>query len=196
MSDIALAGSKSETAAQSYVLAADGLDDIVWRSSEELGNDRELVHVVFSGEQWLALQHLCKDAACAPDIHLHVVLLPCKHDFGGSVVPRGDIARHLRILYARQTKIANLQIAVLIDKNVARLQVTVNNAGGVYIFQSALLESVANSWNSGWLGTHQNLVEEVLNELLLEGPRSEQAVKIGSEEFGDKVASGVRKWSG
>lgn len=36
--------------------------------------------------------------------------------------------------------------------------------------------------------TNQDLVQEVLNELLLERSRSEQAVKVGAEELGDEVA--------
>jgi hypothetical protein len=35
--------------------------------------------------------------------------------------------------------------------------------------------------------TYQNLVKEVLDELLLQRPGGEQAVKIGSEELGDEV---------
>jgi hypothetical protein len=38
------------------------------------------------------------------------------------------------------------------------------------------------------LGTYQNLVEEVLNELLLQRSRCEQAVEIGSEQLGDEIA--------
>lgn len=37
------------------------------------------------------------------------------------------------------------------------------------------------------LVTHQYLIEEVLDELLFEGPRGQEAVKVSSEEFGDKV---------
>ena len=35
--------------------------------------------------------------------------------------------------------------------------------------------------------THQNLIEEILDELLLQWPGSEQPMKIGSEEFSDEV---------
>jgi hypothetical protein len=35
--------------------------------------------------------------------------------------------------------------------------------------------------------TYQNLIEEVLDELLLERSRGEQAVEISSEELCDKV---------
>ena len=38
------------------------------------------------------------------------------------------------------------------------------------------------------IATHQNLIEEILDELLLERSGGEEAVKIGSEQLGDKVA--------
>jgi hypothetical protein len=38
------------------------------------------------------------------------------------------------------------------------------------------------------LGTYQNLVEEVLNELLLQRSGCEQAVEISSEQLGDEIA--------
>lgn len=34
---------------------------------------------------------------------------------------------------------------------------------------------------------YQDLVQEILNELLLEGSRGEKPMKIGSQEFRDKV---------
>ena len=37
--------------------------------------------------------------------------------------------------------------------------------------------------------TYEDLVEEVLDELLLEGARSEQSMQVGSEELGDKIAA-------
>lgn len=38
--------------------------------------------------------------------------------------------------------------------------------------------------------TYEDLVEEVLDELLLERARSQEAVEIGSEELGDEIAAG------
>lgn len=35
--------------------------------------------------------------------------------------------------------------------------------------------------------THQDLVEEVLNELLLQGAAGEQSVEVCAEQLGDKV---------
>jgi len=40
----------------------------------------------------------------------------------------------------------------------------------------------------GWGATDQDLVEEVLDELLLERSRGEQAMQVGPEQFGHKIA--------
>jgi hypothetical protein len=40
---------------------------------------------------------------------------------------------------------------------------------------------------SGEKGTYQYLVQKVLDELLVKGPRSQQTMQIGSEQFGHKV---------
>lgn len=122
----------------SYVLAADALNDVVRWSAEQLGNDGELIDVVFAGEKRLALEHLGKDAACTPDVDLNVVFLPGEHDFWGAIVSCRDIARHLRVLDSGQAKVANLEIAVLVDENVARLQVTMHDTRRVDVFQASL----------------------------------------------------------
>ena len=64
---------------------------------------------IFSREEWFPFEHLCENAPCAPDIDCDIVLLPCEHDFGRSVISRGDISRHLRILDSGETKIADLK---------------------------------------------------------------------------------------
>lgn len=71
---------------ETYVLAANRLNDIIWRCSKKLSDDGELVDVVFAREKRLALEHLCKDTSSTPDVHLNVVFLPGKHDFGCPVV--------------------------------------------------------------------------------------------------------------
>lgn len=108
-------------AGQTHVLARDGVDNIIRRCSQEFRDDGELVDVVLAGEQRLALEHLGKDAACAPDIDFDVVLLPRKHDLRGAVVPRRNVARHLGVLNPRQAKIADLQITILVDQDVTWL---------------------------------------------------------------------------
>jgi hypothetical protein len=146
------------------------MDDIVRRGSQQLGDDGELVDVVLAGEERLALEHLSEDAAGAPDIDLDVVLLPGEHDLGGAVVAGGDVAGHLGVLDAGEAEVADLQVTVLVDEDVAGLQVAVHDAGRVHVLQAA-----------------QDLVEEVLDELLLQRPRGQEAVQVGAEEFGDEV---------
>ncbi len=119
-----------------HVLAGDGLDDIFWRRTEKLRDDRELVDVyertdgraamrvsrsadtndvgkrsvltVLAREERLALEHLCEDASCAPDVDCDVVLLPCEHDLGCAVVAGGDVAGHLGVLQTGEAEVADL----------------------------------------------------------------------------------------
>jgi hypothetical protein len=83
--------------------------------------------MVLAREQRLALEHLSEDTACTPDINLNIVLLPREHNLWRAVVSRRYVSRHLRILNASQTKVADLEIAVLVDENIAGLEITVNN---------------------------------------------------------------------
>lgn len=94
--------------------------------------------MVLSGEERLALEHLGEDATSAPDIDFHVVLLPGEHDLGGSVVSGGDVASHLRVLDSSETEVANLEIAVLVDEDVAGLEVAVDDAGRVHVLETPL----------------------------------------------------------
>jgi len=94
--------------------------------------------VIFAREEWFALQHLGKDTASTPDINLYIILLPCKHDFRCSVVSCRHVASHLWVLNPSQSEVANLEIAVFVDQNIGGLQITVNDASGVNVFQASL----------------------------------------------------------
>ncbi len=122
----------------SYILTGDSVDNIIWRGTEELSDDRELVDVILSREQRLALQHLCKDAPRTPDVNLHIIFLPCKHDLRSSVVSRRDISGHLRILNTGETEVADLEIAVLIDEDVARLEIAMDDTCRMDILETPL----------------------------------------------------------
>ena len=165
------------------------MDNIIWRRSKKLRDDRELIDVIFSREQRLALQHLCEDASRAPDVNLHIVLLPSEHDLRRSVVSCGDISGHLGILDTRETEIADLQVAVLVYEDVAGLEISVDDARGVDIFQTTLSKELALQ-NMPLMPKvfYQDLVEEVLDELLLEGSGGQETVQIGAKELGDEVA--------
>jgi len=152
------------------VLAGNRVNDVIRRGAEQLRNYRELVDVILSREERLALEHLSKDAASTPNVNLNVVLLPREHNLRCAVISRRDIAGHLGVLYAGKAEITDLEITVLVDEDVAGLEVAMDDSGRVYVFQT----------------TH-NLVEEVLDELLLERPRSEQSVQVGAEKLSDEV---------
>lgn len=148
--------------------------------------------MVLSREQRLSFQHLREDATRTPDIHLHIVLLPGEHNLGSPVVSCRHVAGHLRVLDASQAEITDLQIAVFINEDVAGLQVPVDHTGGMDIFQSTLrtVSGVAGG-RIAWIFTYENLIEEVLDELLLERSRSQQAVEIGTQELSHEVAGAV-----
>lgn len=38
------------------------------------------------------------------------------------------------------------------------------------------------------LPAYQDLIEEILNKLFLQGPRGQETVEVGAQKFGDKVA--------
>ena len=85
------------------------------------------------------------------------VALEAQHNLWSSVPSRGYIFCHVPGILlginretTSQAEVANLQIAVLVDQNVARLQVPVYDAGRVHIFQTA-----------------HYLVQEILDELSL-----------------------------
>ena len=114
------------------------MNNIIWWCAQKLGDNGELVDVIFSGEKWFTLQHLCENTSRTPDIDLNVILLPCKHDLWCSVISRRDVSGHLRILDTGKTEIADFEIAILIDENIAGLEITMNNTCRVDIFETTL----------------------------------------------------------
>lgn len=74
---------------------------------------------VLSWEQGLSFQHFSKDTASTPDINSDIILLPSQHDLGCTIISGGYVTCHLRILDTSKTEIANLEIAVLVDEDVA-----------------------------------------------------------------------------
>lgn len=174
-----------------HVFAADGVNHIVWRSTQELCDDRKLIDVILSGEQGLSLQHLREDASRTPNVHLHVVLLPCKHDLGGAIVPRRYITGHLWVLDTGKAKVADFQIAVFVDEDVAGFEVAMDNARRVDEFQPSLQAVSERPRKRGFLSgivTHQNLIQEILNKLFLQRSGGQKSVQVSSQQLGDEVA--------
>lgn len=150
---------KRTRTAFSYVLTGNGVDNIVWWGSQQLGDNRELVDMVLSGEQRLSLQHLCEDTSCTPDINLNIVFLPCEHDLWRSVVSRRDISGHLGVLDPGQTEVADLKVAVLVDEDVAGLEIAVDDTCRVDILETPLLYKSAPPQTTAYTGNnYQDLV--------------------------------------
>jgi hypothetical protein len=115
--------------------------------------------VIFARKQGLAFEHLRKDTACTPDIDLDIVFLPCKHDLRRSVISCRDIASHLGVLNSSESEVANLEVAILVDQDIARFEVAMHDASGVNVFQAT-----------------EDLVEEVLDKLLFEWSGGKESV--------------------
>lgn len=73
----------------------DGLEDGNCKSMQSAHVTRR---VCFKRAQaYLSEKHLSEDASDRPDVDRMVVLLPREHDLGRSVVPRGNVTRHLGV---------------------------------------------------------------------------------------------------
>jgi hypothetical protein len=122
----------------SYILTVDSLNNIVRRRAEKLSNDKKLINMILSWEEWLRRQHLRHDATSTPQVNRDIVRLPIKHYFRRSIIPCRNIACHMTILDTSKSKVANLEIAALINENIAWLEIAMNNTSRVDKFQAAL----------------------------------------------------------
>ena len=108
------------------------------------------MRLVLPREQRLPQEHFSEDTACRPDIYRSGVLFPTGHDFGRAVPSRRDVVRqdgvgghghHVVVrrvqLGPSQAEIAYLQIAVLVQQQVARLEVAMQDAGAVDVLEPA-----------------------------------------------------------
>jgi len=113
-------------------------------------------------------------------------------------------------------KETNLKITVLVDENVGRLEISVDDSSRVNVLESTLrFEEAKRLSVSGFAcnrddggdpneqrvkeresGTNKHLVEEVLDELIVQRPGGEESVKIGSEQLSHEVAERRRKKEG
>jgi hypothetical protein len=72
------------------------------------------------------------------------VVLEAEHDLGRAVPPRRDVLGHVPGILlginreaAREAEIANLQLAVGVDEQVARLEIAVQHVGRVDVLEAA-----------------------------------------------------------
>lgn len=80
-----------------------------------MSNHTELINVVLAREKGAPQYHFSKDKAYAPDIDLLVISSPGEYNLGCSIVSCGDIARNSALFHTSKTKVADFQIAVLVN---------------------------------------------------------------------------------
>lgn len=113
------------------------------------------------------------------------VALEAQHDLRGSVPPRGDVLGHVPRVLLRvhgeasgQTKVANLELAVGVDEEIARLQIAMEDIGGVDVLETA-----------------QDLVDEGLEVGVGQWlARAYDGGQVAFHEFWARVSSGVSRW--
>jgi hypothetical protein len=127
---------------------------------------------VLSREQWLAAQHLGQNASHTPHVNGFGVFLERKHDLRCSVPTRSNVFRHeTRVVFSRggrsrETKVADLEIAIGVKQQVGRLKITMQDIGRVHRLEST-----------------QRLVDEVLTVVVGKLLRTNDAVHVRLHEF-------------
>lgn len=133
---------------------------------------------ILARKERLAAEHLCQDAAHRPHVDSLSVLLERQHDLRRSVPTSCDVFGHetrvvlLRSSGTRQTKVAHLEIAISVEKQVGGLQVSVKHIGGVHGLQrpQGLVDEVLAVIVGEVLGT-DDTVHVGLHQLLFEADR-------------------------
>lgn len=106
------------------------------RSAEDAEDLEDLVNLGVTWEEGLAGSHLGEDAADGPHVDTSGVLAATEQDFGRAVPESDDlvsVSAERNTESAGQTKIGQLEVAFLVDEQVLRLQVTVQNTVGVAV---------------------------------------------------------------
>lgn len=112
----------------------------------------QLIHIIPSLEDRLPREELSKDAPHAPHIDRRAIVRKAQHDLRRAVPPRGDVLRHEALVgraalllggavgggvAAREAEVADFELAVGVDEEVAGLEVAVEDVGGVDVFEAA-----------------------------------------------------------
>lgn len=111
----------------------------------------ELIHVVASLEDRLPSEQLRQDASNTPHIDSRAVVCKAQHDLGGAVPSGRDVLGHEALVRGafllrrtaggrvspRKSEVADLELAVGVDKEVSGLEIAVKDVGGVDVLQAA-----------------------------------------------------------
>jgi hypothetical protein len=125
------------------------------KKERERGRERQrkreketyLINVIVTREKWFALNEFRKDTTNTPNVNRVRVFVTGQHDFGRTVPARDDVfgQQHgsttaLLVLVshaAGESEIANLEIAVGVDQQVGRFEVTMEDFARVNVFESS-----------------------------------------------------------
>ena len=155
---------------------------VLGRRAERGDDHLQLLQRVAPREERFAAQQLGEDASDRPDIDGGPVVLVLDEELGRAVPPRRHILGEvlLRVLFgdivakvgaARHPEVGDAQIAVLVDEDVARLEVAVEHVRRVHRLEAA-----------------EDLVGEALDVVVGEVlRRADDLVEVGLEELGHEV---------
>eukprot|EP01052_Picozoa_sp_SAG31_P014185 SAG31_NODE_872_length_11329_cov_3.968655_13_plen_228_part_00 len=145
------------------------------RAAREVGDQLDLLVHRMPREQWLSTKQLSTDAPCGPDVDGRRVAGEVRANQLGRTVPPGcnvvgpedRVLAHIAKVCPGQPKVANLEVTIGVDEDVARLQVAVEDVRIVDVAQPC-----------------EQLVQQPLNvHLLVLGLRADQVRKVGVQQL-------------
>mmetsp|Transcript_4013 Transcript_4013/g.8614 ORF Transcript_4013/g.8614 Transcript_4013/m.8614 type:complete len:213 (-) Transcript_4013:606-1244(-) len=138
------------------LLVVDALEVFLRRSSDHVDDEAQLVQVVAALKECLPPEHLGENAADGPRVDRHRVRLVLHQQLGRAIPARHHVLGESHVLgigawghRPRQPEVADLEVAVLVHEQVARLEIAVEHVRRVHSVDAA-----------------QNLVEKVLEVLV------------------------------
>ena len=160
------------------VIILDLVDKCCIRLPNQIGNHHHLFLLGLSGKERFSSNELSQNTTNTPYIDGSSVLAPGKNDFRCAVPSRGNIVCqacrrcHQSVdIGTCQAKVTDFQIAVGVNQQISRLQITMQDSTGVNVFQTA-----------------KDLIEEKLYVLVAQNlVRLDNLGQIGLHEIRDDV---------
>ena len=162
------------------------------RSAENQQDLVELVDIVLAAEERFSPEKLGQDASCRPDVNGLGVVGEREHDLRRPVPSGGHVLGHKSSVLlgvfqkpAGQPEVADLELAVGVDEQVARLQVAVEHVGRVDVLEPTqhLVDEGLVVRVGQRLARPDDLVHVALHELLVEV----YFVEVAGERVGHDV---------
>ena len=108
-------------------------------------------------------------------------------------MPCRDVTRHLVILDSSQTKVADFQVAILVNQDIGGIKVAVNDPCGVDIFQSTLSRAIRGGSSIKECQSYKDLIEKISRELIRDRTPFQKFLKVGPCQFCDDVSK-PKQW--